>query len=382
MQLALSTYQNRGNFYLSSKKSISYSCSNLELSNHLGNVLSVISDKVIPHPSGGSVAYYKADILQAMDYSPFGVTLKGRNLKKTGNLEEFRFGFQGQEFVNEVSGNGNHYSAQFWEYNPRLARRFNLDPVVKTHESPYACFANNPIWFVDPNGADTLNGAKVIEDAKRLNEMEAKIASDRIRIEEMVKNRDNIKQMIEDIERDHDISTFVSDVNPTPKNKANKIVDGINEANEKAIEALKATYICMELQIMKDINTFNENVDYYNSELMSLHVDLGLMDSDDKLGFINQQSGKPYFYSQNTTNQKAKYRFSVGDVTRRFGKVDKSFNSTVIHLDYAKQVKQITLSLDMLGLDAESLIEETDHYKSLDEAMRKQFKELLKKGLK
>ena len=50
--------------------------SKLELSNHLGNVLSVISDKVIPHPSGSTVAYYKADILQSQDYSPFGVKLK------------------------------------------------------------------------------------------------------------------------------------------------------------------------------------------------------------------------------------------------------------------------------------------------------------------
>ncbi len=27
---------------------------------------------------------------------------------------------------------------------------------MKFHESPYACIANNPIWFIDPNGADTI----------------------------------------------------------------------------------------------------------------------------------------------------------------------------------------------------------------------------------
>ncbi|MBW7869184.1 MAG: hypothetical protein H3C31_12780, partial [Brumimicrobium sp.] len=48
-----------------------------------------------------------------------------------------------------------HYTAEFWEYSPRLGKRWNIDPVVKPHESPYAAFANNPIWFVDPNGADT-----------------------------------------------------------------------------------------------------------------------------------------------------------------------------------------------------------------------------------
>jgi len=67
----------------------------------------------------------------------------------------YRYGFQGQEMDNEVKGEGNSYTAQFWQYDPRVARRWNVDPVVKQHESPYAAFANNPIWFVDPSGADS-----------------------------------------------------------------------------------------------------------------------------------------------------------------------------------------------------------------------------------
>lgn len=47
---------------------------NYELSNHLGNVLSIISDKVIPRQYGSSVDYWLADIRQSTDYSPFGVT--------------------------------------------------------------------------------------------------------------------------------------------------------------------------------------------------------------------------------------------------------------------------------------------------------------------
>lgn len=52
-----------------------------ELSNHLGNVLTVISDKIISHNNGGSVDYFLADIRQATDYSPFGVILEGRNFE-------------------------------------------------------------------------------------------------------------------------------------------------------------------------------------------------------------------------------------------------------------------------------------------------------------
>ncbi len=69
-----------------------------ELSNHLGNVLSIISDKVIPHQNGSSVDYYMADIRHSQDYSPFGVTLHGRDLSlsTTGN-KPYRYGFQNQE---------------------------------------------------------------------------------------------------------------------------------------------------------------------------------------------------------------------------------------------------------------------------------------------
>ena len=62
---------------------------NYELSNHLGNVLTVISDKPIPHDDGnGNIAYFMADILKATDYSPFGVILDDRDFEK--QLPEIR----------------------------------------------------------------------------------------------------------------------------------------------------------------------------------------------------------------------------------------------------------------------------------------------------
>jgi len=55
-----------------------------ELSNHLGNVLSVISDRKYPIDAtvDGVVDYYEPDILLTYDYSPFGVILKERNHTK------------------------------------------------------------------------------------------------------------------------------------------------------------------------------------------------------------------------------------------------------------------------------------------------------------
>lgn len=86
------------------------------------------------------------------DYSPFGVALDGRTMQQG---DGYRYGFGGMEKDDEVKGSGNSYTAEFWQYDSRIGKRWNIDPVVKFHESPYAAFANNPIWFKDPNGADT-----------------------------------------------------------------------------------------------------------------------------------------------------------------------------------------------------------------------------------
>ena len=67
----------------------------------------------------------------------------------------YRYFFNGQEADNEVYGEGVSLTAEFWQYDSRLGRRWNVDPVFKEYESPYACFAGNPVWFADPNG-DTV----------------------------------------------------------------------------------------------------------------------------------------------------------------------------------------------------------------------------------
>ena len=66
----------------------------------------------------------------------------------------YRYGFGGQEKSNEIKGEGNSYSALYWEYESRLVRRWNVDPKVKPNRSPYDAFSNNPIVKIDPNGDD------------------------------------------------------------------------------------------------------------------------------------------------------------------------------------------------------------------------------------
>ncbi len=122
-----------------------------ELNSHLGNVLVTVSDRklAVDANTNGTVDYYLADVISYNDYYPGHALMPGRH----GNSNAYRYGgANGQEKVDEVSGEGNHYTAEYWEYDPRTIRRWQTDPVVKPHESPYACFANNPVFMIDPAG--------------------------------------------------------------------------------------------------------------------------------------------------------------------------------------------------------------------------------------
>jgi hypothetical protein len=60
-----------------------------------------------------------------------------------------RYGFNGQEVENGITGERTHTSAEFWMYDSRLGRRWNLDPKPDHSVSQYACFMNSPILFND-----------------------------------------------------------------------------------------------------------------------------------------------------------------------------------------------------------------------------------------
>ena len=100
-------------------------------------------------------------------YDPVGKTLAKkwkifeRGLEKKGvtiffYVKTYRYGFNGHERDDEIKGSGNHLSFGDQGYDPRLGRRWNIDPVDKVWESPYATFRNNPLIYADPDGNDGI----------------------------------------------------------------------------------------------------------------------------------------------------------------------------------------------------------------------------------
>lgn len=141
-----------------------------ELSDWLGNVRVVINDKKTPQGTNPSDMTYAAQVLEVNDYYPFGSLV----LNRSYDITDYRYGFGKHEKDNEISGEGNHLSFGDYGYSTRLGRRWNVDPVIKEHEASYAVFANNPVWFMDPNGRDTVDINK--DDKGKWNVSKTQIA--------------------------------------------------------------------------------------------------------------------------------------------------------------------------------------------------------------
>lgn len=135
--------------------SLSYIAGNktFEYSNHLGNVLATTTDRKLPVDSSANdtVNYYLADVSSRQRFYPFGMVKPDSN---NLNIGDYRFGFNGMESDNEISGNKSMYTTYFRPYSTKLGRWLLTDPVVHPWQSPYNAFDGNPIFYADPSGAD------------------------------------------------------------------------------------------------------------------------------------------------------------------------------------------------------------------------------------
>jgi RHS repeat-associated protein len=138
-----------------------------ELSNHLGNVLVTVSDRKLAEGTEGSTASgYRAEVLFASDYYPFGMLEQsgdpdwskaerhGQMPGRQFSAEEYRYGFNGMEKDDEWKGEGNSFTTFHRALDTRIGRWLSQDPVIRENGTIYCLSSNNPIARIDPNGAD------------------------------------------------------------------------------------------------------------------------------------------------------------------------------------------------------------------------------------
>ncbi|MEZ4755614.1 MAG: RHS repeat-associated core domain-containing protein [Flavobacteriales bacterium] len=126
-----------------------------ELTDHLGNVRAVVSDRLLADydvTTNADPTNLRARVLGRSDYYPFGSLLPGRNYSST--TDTYRFGFNGMPSDEEVAGERNSYDFGARLYDPRVGRWLSLDPLLQEYPSigPYTFVMNMPIAARDPDG--------------------------------------------------------------------------------------------------------------------------------------------------------------------------------------------------------------------------------------
>jgi len=116
-----------------------------QLSNHINDVLAVVSDRRL-NSSGTAMP----QVQTANNYFPFGMDMPGR----TFSSASYRYGYQGMENEDNLRGENNSYTTEFRQYDSRVGRWLSVDPKSYKYAavSPYTAFLNNPASINDPRG--------------------------------------------------------------------------------------------------------------------------------------------------------------------------------------------------------------------------------------
>ena len=158
--------------FVSTKVGTENGSKKFELSNHLGNVLAVVSDKKRGFSDGTTasnyVDNYLAEVVSANDYFPFGMQMPSRSF----DSPDYRYGFNGKEkdengewgetpYIDPDTGEEKvniltHYDYGFRIYNPGIGRFLSVDPLTNEYPflTPYQFASNSPIAGIDLDGLE------------------------------------------------------------------------------------------------------------------------------------------------------------------------------------------------------------------------------------
>ena len=137
---------------LVSKSNSTIGIKEYELNDHLGNVSVVVLDrkKSLSTNIQPIIKYFT-------DYYPFGYQISDRT-----NSSEYRYGFNGKEYDNEIYNTSNFQDYGMRLYDTRIARFWGVDPLKSDYPmlTPFQFASNSPIWAIDLDGLEAyiVNG--------------------------------------------------------------------------------------------------------------------------------------------------------------------------------------------------------------------------------
>ncbi|MBK8484764.1 MAG: hypothetical protein IPL31_10590 [Saprospiraceae bacterium] len=127
-----------------------------ELTDHLGNVYSTISDRRLGSGTAGQVVtVWNPDVLTAQDYLPYGMPIYDKLYKAT-STSYYKYAFNGKEKDDETKGAYNSYDYGYRMYDPRVCRFLSIDPITRKYPelTPYQFASNTPIQAIDLDGLE------------------------------------------------------------------------------------------------------------------------------------------------------------------------------------------------------------------------------------
>ncbi|MDP4247802.1 MAG: RHS repeat-associated core domain-containing protein [Bacteroidota bacterium] len=121
-----------------------------ELTNHLGNVVAVISDNHVAND--GIPGGYQPIELYGREYFAFGGVMRSSNIAGSG----YRYGFNGKENDDEVRGANDEIDYGMRGYDPRIGRFMSVDPISNKYPelTPYQYASSSPVSLVDIDGLE------------------------------------------------------------------------------------------------------------------------------------------------------------------------------------------------------------------------------------
>ncbi len=213
-----------------------------ELTNHLGNVMAVISDEASTTD--------EPTVVSLSDYYPYGMAMGGRIY----SADEYRYGFNGKEI--DKDGDFIDFGARL--YNDKIGRFLSLDPFVSKTMLSYGFAGNKPLMCVDFDGCIGINYQTGVTDAqKKLFET---IVNNVYLIIQKCEDAQRVIMEQTQAENQHDINKIYEDLKKESENVKLYVQPYEQNSKQLGYGDKDGIYIASELlpQLEKAYNSNNE----------------------------------------------------------------------------------------------------------------------------